>query len=650
MLWLVGWSVGRVLPRPPLLRPPSRPLRRGDVSDVRASSPPPIRRSSARRTASVGATGARRQRRPESVGDEADPSCWSAPLADAGVATASPVPVAGRRRPSTYRCSTRLAAAAEPRRALPHAVRHRPDAVASLRQLDRRAGTVDAAARARSASGCCSTGGGMSPRPGWRCDWDPAAPSAADADRRLDRGDASRAWPAPPTPASRPTSRGPRRRLAGVGVVIDGACLTTRPYTGTQHLVLEVARWLSVTRPDGTVIAGRRRAQSIAGAPSVCSAVSGVDVVERATRRRRRRALPARTRCCSPASSTSSRDTGRRTLVGQLDMIGFSNPFYHPSDQLFVLRPQPAAPPDADGRRRHVHLRVRARQRRRRVPRPRTAPAARRVVRRRPTPGVAGHRRRRRPTGSTRVPRVPVIDVLAQEPGPRDRHLRVAASSEHGYDGHLVIVGPEPFYGRSTDAERRADRPSARRRSAIGSTAGATCPTPRSGGCCARRRRRCTRRSSRGSGSSRSKRRPSGTPCLAYAGTAPGELLARHRVRSIDSWAPSVWAAGSPTCDRRPDSQPRASVGEVAAAPAAHVASGAPSARGTAIDAALALPRRSVTSTTEGGHLARCGSRSPAARVGRIDGSTAARAQPALARRLRRAGRERRRRRPSDDG
>jgi glycosyltransferase involved in cell wall biosynthesis len=144
------------------------------------------------------------------------------------------------------------------------------------------------------------------------------------------------------------------------------------------------------------------------------------------------------------------RAAGRRLLLGQLDMIGFSNPSYHPSSGLFhsvrnlqrrTLRLADgvtfisefgrdvtlAECPDLDSRRLFVVS---------------CGSESEPIVRVAAGPLVDGEF---------------VLCLSASFSHKNRQHaLQVfeRLSAEHGYPGALVIAGPEPFYGRSTEDER----------------------------------------------------------------------------------------------------------------------------------------------------------------------------------------------------
>lgn len=410
-------------------------------------------------------------------------------------------------------------------------------------------------------------------------------------------------------------------------VMIDGACLDGDLHTGTQHLVIEIARHLKAVRPDSPVLLATPR-ESIR---SVAAELSGVEVVARDgdldadVMYRPYQMLRA-------GELATVMDTGRRRLVGQLDMIGFSNPFYHPSPQLFSftrnlqrhmmracdgvtfisgygLDAAVAECPDLAPSRLHV-VSCGA------DPTPSAAPVR---------PSTLG--------GADRF-----VLCLSATFWHKNRSHAIATFAElatsNGYDGSLVVVGPEPYYGRS-DADDDAllsELPAdvASRVLRIGSASAdekwwllehadaVLYPSV-----------------VEGFGLVPFEAAAVGTPCLAFGGTAPAEVLAGTDA-IIPTWDPTAWAARVASWIADP-AMASAGVDAVRAVAAATTWRRCAELTWDAIDATLAQPSRSlvgedggVTSKLVGdGGIGWIGRRTVTARF------TAARVIPAITRRMR---------------
>ena len=418
-------------------------------------------------------------------------------------------------------------------------------------------------------------------------------------------------------------------QVDGVRIVVDGVCLTDAPYTGTQHLVLEVTRWLAATRPNSTVMLAVRH-KVIAALKSELAG-SRVQVVERSTRveadlvYRPYQMLYARE---LPFVTT----VGRRALVGQLDMIGFSNPFYHPSDQLFffarnlqrhLMRTLDGVTfisafgrdsaftecPDLDVNRLHV-VSCGADPK--------------------PLPGVL---RPDRPLDST----TPFLVCLSSTFWHKNRAHAIATFAAlvevQGYEGHLVLGGPEPYFGRSTDTEDLLIRrlaPDVRSR------------VHRWGHIDDNEKWWLLRHAQavlypsvvEGFGLVPFEAASVGTPCLTYAGTAPGELLVGTGA-VINSWSPLAWAV---RVSRMIDDVGHASdvVNEIAEVAKLHTWKRCAERTWLAIDQALAAPRRSIHHD-DGHHLSRVAPSSQRQAPGAALRFDIARGFPAVGRRLKRA-------------
>jgi glycosyltransferase involved in cell wall biosynthesis len=233
-------------------------------------------------------------------------------------------------------------------------------------------------------------------------------------------------------------------------IVVDGACLTNTPHNGSQKLVVNVTQSLKHVRPAAsvTLAVDREYVEHFRGN------LRGVDVIERSQVAHPFDLVYRPYQLLDPAELPWLARVGQRLLTGQLDMIGFSNPSYHPSHGLFhavrnlqrrVLRLADgvvfisefgrqlahAECPDLDAHRLFV-VSCGAQSD---VPPAADAPA---------TPNE--------------FPEKFVLCLSATFSHKNRPHaLRVfeRLCDHYGFDGALVIVGPEPFYGRSNEAEQR---------------------------------------------------------------------------------------------------------------------------------------------------------------------------------------------------
>lgn len=415
-------------------------------------------------------------------------------------------------------------------------------------------------------------------------------------------------------------------QLDGVRLAVDGACLDAHPYTGTQHLVLEVTRWLARTRPAARVILAVKPAMvdsvsaELAGEPNVAivtrSSSLHADVVYR----------PYQMLYAGELDFVL--EVGRRGLVGQLDMIGFSNPSYHPSEQLFFFarnlqrhlmrtldgvtfisafgRDSTIAEcPDLDVERLHV-----------------VSCGAD------PRPGVGALGPDRPFDAET-----PFLLCLASTFWHKNRAHAIATFADlaerHGYAGHLVVGGPEPYYGRSIAAEDALleTLPDDIRRR-----------VHRWGHVGDEEKWWLLRHAQvvlypsivEGFGLVPFEAAAAGTPCLVRAGTAPGELLGETDA-VVQSWDPSEWANEADRLIIDPE-RTSAIIDAVDGVARQHTWELCALRTWAAIDHALARPRRSIHHD-DGGRLARVAPTAmakPGARL-RFD---MARGTPAVKRRL----------------
>ncbi len=414
---------------------------------------------------------------------------------------------------------------------------------------------------------------------------------------------------------------------SGLRVVVDGACITDDPFTGTQHLVIEITRWLAAVRPEAKVMLATRR--SVIAASRNQLAGTGVEVVARDN------GIQADV-VYRPYQMLYARelsfvlDVGRRGLVGQLDMIGHSNPFYHPSPALFFF---------ARNLQRHLMRTldgvtfISAFGRDSALAEcPDLAPERLHVVScgADPAPQEGGLAPGRLLDQNSRF-----IVCLSSTFWHKNRAHAIATFrdlvEEHGYDGHLVIGGPEPFYGRSTDAEDQLLnqlQPDLRAR------------VHRWGHIPDAEKWWLLRHADvvlypsivEGFGLVPFESAAVGTPCLTFAGTAPGELLSGTSA-TVASWSAAEWARRVAQLIQQPGAASTL-VAEIATAACGHTWELAAERTWLAIDHALATPS-SRCRADDGGRLTRI-----APRGRRVVGAASlrfdlVRMAPAIARRIR---------------
>lgn len=463
-----------------------------------------------------------------------------ATLEAADAATASPVP-AGGFTSVAYELHKLLPPAPTLAGPCPDLCAVSVDAVAALGSLPAMAGT---------AADAVSTLGTMLLRQGWRhvaspgvaMRWDPAMTLRANnvAHRSEDSGSYSSAIVNEIVGAANvglSTHVGwAQSRLTPVTVVVDGACLDGDLHTGTQHVVLEVSRQLQAVRPNSSIL--------VAVPPSALKSVARhLDGTGVTTVRRDNNIdadvmyRPYQMLRLDEIDAVMS--VGRRRLVGQLDMIGFSNPFYHPSPQLFsfarnvqreMMRACEGVTFISDYGRRAALAEC-----------PDLAPSRLHVVScgADPDPKLDGE-------ASSAVQ--PVIDrqfvlCISATFWHKNRHHAIATFGHlaaSGYDGDLVIIGPEPFYGRSTGADDEIlstlPHDVAKRVIRLGTVAerdkwwllehadAVLYPSV-----------------VEGFGLVPFEAAAVSTPCLTFEGTAPAEFLGSTSC-TIDTWDPTAWA------------------------------------------------------------------------------------------------------------
>jgi glycosyltransferase involved in cell wall biosynthesis len=238
-------------------------------------------------------------------------------------------------------------------------------------------------------------------------------------------------------------------QLRPVRVVIDGACLTDSPHNGTQAIVFNIGRSLKHSRPDAT-IALAVKGEFVAHVSGEMAA-HGVEVVSRDEKPGDFDIVYRPYQTLDPSDLVWLADAGRRLIVGQLDMIGFSNPSYHPSPALFlaVRNLQRHLMRSADGVTFISEFaRATAFAECPGLERDRTF-----VV----SCGIASHPSEAvEPDHAVSTLQDFLLCLSATFWHKNRAHaIRVFAElcADKGYDGSLVVVGPEPLYGRSIRAE-----------------------------------------------------------------------------------------------------------------------------------------------------------------------------------------------------
>jgi len=402
--------------------------------------------------------------------------------------------------------------------------------------------------------------------------------------------------------------------------------MSASPYTGTQHVVLEVARHMAELRTSASI--------SLAVPSNAMRDVraelgsSRVEVIERSMHVAADVLYrPYQMLYASELAFVES--TAPRALVGQLDMIGFSNPSYHPSEQLFffarnlqrhLMRTLDGVTfisefgrdstfselPDLDRERLHV-----------------VSCGAD------PDP-LPGELSEDRPID----PGTPFLLCLASTFWHKNRAHAIATFAamveQFGYDGQLVLVGPQPYFGRSLDAETDL----------LKTLKPATAARVHSFGHVSDGEKWWLLRHSQlvlypsvveGFGLVPFEAAAVGTPSLAHAGTAPGELL-DGTAAIMSTWSPESWAARANELIRHPETS-QALVSQVVAAAQHHTWRRCAERTWVAVDAALAMPRRTIHAD-DGGSLARISPSPLAAATPAKLRFTVARGVPGVRRRL----------------
>lgn len=237
-------------------------------------------------------------------------------------------------------------------------------------------------------------------------------------------------------------------RLRPPRVLIDGACITDGRHNGSQSVVIEVARALARCRPDADVSLA---VSSPFLEPARAVVGPDVTVVERANSVPRHDVVYRPYQLLDPNEVSWIERAGDRVLLGQLDMIAFSIPTYHPSPAMFhavrnlqrsTMRRADAVTfisafgrstglaecPDLDPRRLFVV-----------------------------SCGADPDPLEDAPPGGSGLVGGPFIASVSATFWHKNRRHAIEVFADlcrrHGYPGSLVVAGPEPFYGTSLDDE-----------------------------------------------------------------------------------------------------------------------------------------------------------------------------------------------------
>ena len=248
-----------------------------------------------------------------------------------------------------------------------------------------------------------------------------------------------------------------RTRLRAIRVAIDGACLTDAIHNGSQAVVINIARSLARRRPDSEVsLAVPAPYRAFA---EQCVADAGVRIVERRSGDEHFDVVYRPYQLLDPHEVPWLVEVADRWVIGQLDMIAFSNPTYHPPAHFHAVRNLQrwtmrhadavtfisefgldtafAECPDVDPSRMFVVSCGADPDR----------------------PDSAGPGRAH---GCITRLDVHFIVCVSATFSHKNRQHAIATFGElcrrTGYEGSLVMAGPEPYYGRSTEADERVLR------------------------------------------------------------------------------------------------------------------------------------------------------------------------------------------------
>jgi glycosyltransferase involved in cell wall biosynthesis len=243
-------------------------------------------------------------------------------------------------------------------------------------------------------------------------------------------------------------------RLRPIRLLIDGACLTDSIHNGSQIVVVNVARAMKRARPTADVVLAVHKA--FVRTVSNLVAGEGVEVVERKRDIGDFDVVYRPYQLLDPGELDWLSNAAARLVVSQLDMIAFSNPTYHPSAALYhaVRNLQRHTMRLADGVTFISDFGMR------------TAIAE--------CPDIEDSRCFVVGCGADAEPLTsgePSDSLAARMPDRfiacvsatfwhKNRQHAVAVfetlCNQHGYEGSLLIAGPEPYYGSSAgeDAAR----------------------------------------------------------------------------------------------------------------------------------------------------------------------------------------------------
>lgn len=386
-------------------------------------------------------------------------------------------------------------------------------------------------------------------------------------------------------------------QLRGVRVIVDGACLTDQPHNGSQALVAEITRALKRVRPDAAVtlaVPGPFAAHT-----GALLGGDGVEVMARSARPTGFDLVYRPYQLIDPGELPWVAETDARLLIGQLDTIAFANPSYHPSSALFheVRNLQRHEMRIADGVAfisefgRQVAL----------AECPDLELARTHVVSCGADPEPA-------PSGFPQAELADLDDFVLCLSATfwhknRTHAIRVfeRLCRDHGYRGSLVIAGPQPYYGSSAEAEDRLLESFDRDVSSRVLRPGQVDETTK---WWLLRNARAVIYPSvvEGFGLVPFEAASVGTPTLTHAGSALQEVLA-GTPGLIPTWDEDVWARAVAAVVSSDDERRRI-VAAIVAVAQHHTWADVAVRTWEAIDATLAMPRRSRLHE-EGGALSR---------------------------------------------
>lgn len=375
-------------------------------------------------------------------------------------------------------------------------------------------------------------------------------------------------------------------RVRGERLVIDGACLTDDPHNGSQAVVWNVARALKRTRPGASVSIAVHKGH-VDHLRELANG-SGVEIIARDRRARGFDLAYRPYQPLEPGELDWLTESAERLLTSQLDMIAFSNPAYHPSPALFhaVRNLQRYTMRIADG---VTFISEFGRQAA--LAECPDVEASRTFVVGCGADPVVPATRTPSPDVAARVADGFVACISATFWHKNRRHaIRTfdLLCREHGYEGSLVVAGPEPYYGRSEseDAELLAELDPAIRARVI--EVGRV-DEPTKWWLLERADVVLYPSIVEGFGLVPFEAAAVGTPALAFAGSALAEVLGGTNA-VLPTWDPSEWAAAASRLLKSGE-RADAALNEVRRVGAAHTWDGTAERTWEAIDSLLARPR-----------------------------------------------------------